>query len=71
MAEQVLSLFLIISSFIPVFDYLKKNHQDIQLLIYFTDGLGDIPAKPIYPVMWVITPNGKNVIPWGHEIRMQ
>lgn len=59
------------TSFIPVFDYLEKNHLDIQLLIYFTDGFGDIPAKPIYPVMWVITHNRKNVIPWGYEIRMQ
>jgi predicted metal-dependent peptidase len=56
------------TSFKPVFEYMKKNPCEAPILIYFTDGHGDIPEKPPYPVMWVITPNGNNRIPWGYEI---
>ena len=58
------------TAFTPVFEYVKKNMQDVHLLIYFTDGYGDQPEKPPYPVMWIITPNGKNSIPWGYEINL-
>ncbi len=58
------------TSFIPVFKYMKENPCEAPILIYFTDGYGDIPEKPPYPVMWVITPHGKNYIPWGYEIKM-
>ena len=57
--------------FTPVFDYMKDNPCEAQILIYFTDGYGDKPAKPPYPVMWVITPEGKNAIPWGYEIKLE
>jgi predicted metal-dependent peptidase len=57
--------------FTPVFDYMKDNPSEAQILIYFTDGYGDKPQKPPYPVMWVITPNGKNHIPWGYEIKLE
>ena len=59
------------TSFKPVFDYVDKNLSDVQILIYFTDGFGDDPKKPPYPVMWVITPNGENRIPWGYEVKME
>lgn len=59
------------TSFKPVFDYVDKNLLDVQILIYFTDGFGDDPKKPPYPVMWVITPNGENRIPWGYEVKME
>ena len=59
------------TSFKPVFDYVDKNFSDVQILIYFTDGFGDDPKKPPYPVMWVITPNGENRIPWGYEVKME
>lgn len=55
------------TSFTPVFEYLKKESESPKLLIYFTDGYGDIPEKPPYPVLWVITPDGQNSIPWGME----
>ena len=58
------------TSFIPVFKYLEENPGDEQILIYFTDGYGDIPKKPPYPVMWVITPDGENHVPWGYEITL-
>ena len=56
--------------FTPVFDYLKQNPSEAQILIYLTDGYGDLPEKPPYPVMWVITPDGHNEIPWGYEIKL-
>ena len=59
------------TSFKPVFDYVDKNLSDVQILIYFTDGFGDDPKQPPYPVMWVITPNGENRIPWGYEVKME
>ena len=59
------------TSFKPVFDYVDKNFSDVHILIYFTDGFGDDPKKPPYPVMWVITPNGENRIPWGYEVKME
>ena len=59
------------TSFKPVFDYVDKNLLDVQILIYFTDGYGDDPKKPPYPVMWVITPNGENRIRWGYEGKLE
>lgn len=59
------------TSFIPVFEYMKENPGEEQILIYFTDGYGDIPKKPPYPVLWVITPGGKNFIDWGYEINLK
>jgi predicted metal-dependent peptidase len=58
------------TSFKPVFDFLKKEKEPPTLLIYLTDGDGDVPDKPDYPVMWVITPDGRNRIPWGYEVQM-
>ena len=58
------------TSFKPVFDYLKENPGEEQILIYFTDGYGDIPPKPTYPVLWVITHNGRNQVPWGSVIKL-
>ena len=48
----------------------KENPGEEQILIYFTDGYGDIPPKPTYPVLWVITPDGKNQVPWGSVIKL-
>ena len=58
------------TSFIPVFKYMEEHPGEEQILIYFTDGYGDIPKKPPYPVMWVITPDGENQVPWGYEIKL-
>ena len=45
------------TSFIPAFQYIHDvMHDDIDLLIYFTDGFGTYPdLKPKYPVIWVVT----------------
>ena len=58
------------TSFIPVFEYMKNQPSEAQILIYFTDGYGDCPEKPPYPVMWVITPDGHKSVPWGYEIKL-
>lgn len=58
------------TSFKPVFRYVNENLPDTQLLLYFTDGEGDYPLRPSYPVMWVITPGGRNQISWGYEVQM-
>lgn len=58
------------TSFIPVFDYVEKHLPETQILIYFTDGYGDQPEKPPYPVLWTLTPGGRNMIPWGDEINL-
>ena len=58
------------TAFTPVFEYLKKEQSPPELLIYLTDGYGDRPEKPGYPVMWVITSGGKNFISWGMEAKM-
>lgn len=58
------------TKFTPVFKYLNKEQEPPELLIYLTDGAGDFPDKPDYPVLWVITPDGTNSIPWGLEAKM-
>ena len=58
------------TSFKPVFEYVEKECEQPDLLIYFTDGCGDFPEKPAYPVMWVIPPGGRNSIPWGLEVQI-
>ena len=49
---------------------IEKEEQEPQLLIYLTDGYGDIPKKPPYPVLWVITPGGIDSVQWGSVARM-
>ena len=58
------------TSFIPVLQYIEENFLETQILIYFTDGYGDIPEEPDFPVLWVITPDGRNSVPWGYEIKL-
>jgi len=51
-------------------DFLRQHRPD--LLIYFTDGWGDAPAKPPrVPVIWCLTPDGVRPTPWGKVIRME
>ena len=59
------------TKFTPVFEHIREKLPEPQLLIYFTDGFGDVPKQPPYPVMWVITPNGENRIPWGYEVKLE
>ena len=60
------------TSFEPVFDFIKgKILEPIDALVYLTDGFGDCPINPVdYPVLWVLTSNGRKPCDWGEEIRM-
>lgn len=58
------------TDFRPVFDWVKKQKKAPELLIYFTDGVGTAPAKaPVYPVLWVLTKDGKIPCKWGRSVR--
>ena len=67
------------TSFIPFFDYLKKNGEENNLLgnnklsIYFTDGYGDFPKQePNNPTMWLVCKDGleTNGFPFGEVVRI-
>ena len=43
-----------------------QKFKNLKGLIYFTDGFGPAPEKaPAYPVMWVLTQEGKRPADWG------
>ena len=67
------------TSFVPFFDYLKKNGEEKSLLgnhklsIYFTDGYGDFPKQePNNPTMWLVCKDGleTNGFPFGEVVRI-
>ena len=67
------------TSFVPFFDYLKKNGEEKSLLgnhklsIYFTDGYGDFPKQePDNPTMWLVCKDGleTNGFPFGEVVRL-
>ena len=55
------------TDFRPVFDYVRtKMREKPDLLLYFTDGYGTAPDRqPGYPVMWVLTKDGRPPCGWG------
>ena len=58
--------------FTPVFEYIHEHHQTPNVLIFFTDGEGPAPKiKPPYPVIWMLTKNGKAPVPWGRAINYE
>ncbi len=61
------------TSFVPVFNYVEEHPElDPSLLVYFTDGYGSAPKKaPPYPVLWVLTTDGKPPAPWGALARFR
>lgn len=59
------------TSFVPAFEpsFLAKYNPDV--VIYFTDGYGDVPPlEPKTPVIWVITDGGVKPAPWGELVWM-
>jgi predicted metal-dependent peptidase len=63
------------TSFKPVFNWIRDQSQrgiyQFDTLIYLTDGYGDFPEKPpTYPVLWIMTKNGKAEAPFGEVIKM-
>lgn len=56
------------TSFVPVFDHIKEEEEEPRLLIYITDGWGVAPNRPPkYPVLWVLTPEGRLPAEWGEH----
>lgn len=50
-------------------DFLKKHQPDV--VVYFTDGYGPAPEKsPAVPVVWAITEDGQEPVPWGMKISL-
>ena len=57
------------TSFVPVFDWVAREHYRPDVLVYFTDAEGDFPsAAPDYPVVWLV--KGKARVPWGERIEL-
>ncbi len=55
--------------FTPVFDWLARAAARPDLLIYFTDALGEFPpAAPACPVLWLV--KGREPVPWGGRIQL-
>jgi predicted metal-dependent peptidase len=55
--------------FIPVFEWVEKQGQKPDLLVYFTDAEGAFPSQePAYPVIWLV--KGKRKTPWGQRIQL-
>jgi len=59
------------TDFRPVFEapFLQQHRPD--LLVYFTDGHGVVPAyKPKIPTIWCLTPYGQHPCVWGAVVRI-
>ncbi len=57
------------TNFCPVFEWLTRQDQPPELLIYFTDCRGTFPeVAPSYPVIWLA--KGKQPVPWGQRIQL-
>ena len=56
------------TDFRPVFDHLDRQDIRPDVLVWFTDGLGRMPAaEPGYPVIWLI--QGGAQVPWGTRVQ--
>ena len=60
------------TDFTPVFEYIKNKRLTPNVLVFFTDGEGSCPRMPPgYPVLWLLTDNGKPPVPWGVPIKLK
>ena len=57
------------TDFTPVFDWIEREGQRPDALVYFTDADGTFPARPPdYPVLWLV--KGRAPVPWGRRIAL-
>lgn len=50
-------------------EFLRTHRAD--LVIYFTDGHGQPPARrPVVPVVWCLTTQGQQPVDWGRVVRL-
>ena len=58
------------TDFQPVFEWIERQDQQPDSLVYFTDALGTFPHyEPNYPVLWLV--KGKGQVPWGQRVQFQ
>jgi predicted metal-dependent peptidase len=57
------------TDFRPVFEWLDREQESPDLLVYFTDAEGPFPRQaPHYPVVWLV--KGKAPVPFGERIQL-
>jgi len=57
------------TDFRPVFDWVARQGQQPDALVYFTDACGSFPdTPPAYPVLWLV--KGRAPVPWGRRIAL-
>jgi predicted metal-dependent peptidase len=57
------------TDFRPAFEHVSREHPDIVVCAYFTDGYGTFPAQePTYPVMWLTYGLDAKDYPFGHVV---
>lgn len=62
------------TDFKPPFKWLREHgEEDINCLVYFTDGYGDAPTyPPPYPTLWVLTSDGaEDFCDWGEKMKFK
>ena len=57
------------TSFRPPFDRVREMGIEPAVLVYFTDGYGEFPPNPGYPVIWVMTTDIQP--PFGECVRVE
>ncbi len=57
------------TAFEPIFEWIERQDQPPDLLVYFTDAEGSFPKRPPnYPVIWLV--KGQHRVPWGQRIQL-
>ncbi len=57
------------TDFRPVFEWMQKQDQQPDILVYFTDAQGFFPAQaPNFPVIWLV--KGRSTVPWGTRVQL-
>ena len=57
------------TDFRPVFDWITQQVREPDLLLYFTDAMGEFPKiEATFPVIWLV--KGKATVPWGQRIQL-
>lgn len=57
------------TDFRPIFEWIKTQGITPDMLLYFTDAVGEFPLiEPSYPVIWLV--KGKAPVPWGQRIQL-
>ena len=55
--------------FTPVFSWVENQGHIPDVLIYFTDAMGEFPERePMCPVLWLVKGRGK--VPWGTRVQL-